>query len=137
MTVDEVTLETDKRKIRQRLEKVKRQIMLRPDLYDQSEWGDGYEGRDCGTACCIAGWLLRNEHIAANNGPVAEAAAKLIGVDYYNEEFRTWLFRASLTGGGAPRAVAEHSEKHRREDGTVSPATACMAIDAWMKERGI
>lgn len=44
------------KEIRARWRKVKAAILRDPQFYDQRAYGDGQRPRDCGSACCLAGW---------------------------------------------------------------------------------
>lgn len=124
--------------VRELLEKVKIAITLEPEKYDQ--------GQFCGTAFCIAGHIdfiangpeVFKRHVLEEeespHSPIQEAAILAIGGSNTNS-LDTDLFDADWYGVSYLEPAREaldratcHAEK---------AAAGCLAIDLYMKERGL
>ena len=126
------TAKPSKRQIRNLLTWVKRQIRAHPRKYNQ--------GSFCGTPCCIAGWIdirlngeiahqLREKHdfwgAASTIAAIANAALGVKEQPALFESYWSGYLHKATTAMQAARNARERAE------------AGCLAIDLYMKRRGI
>ena len=115
----------------QKLLRVKEQILAESNLYTQDVYA---LPTSCGTACCIAGWMMRNEltaeqwYAAINTGRLLEfgtQASQLLG----SSRFVSSLF-AMADDWPAPFAIRYENACSPKERAAVGAAR----IDAFIAE---